>query len=145
MSSLQLMIVENEEDLYFVDSINDMKWNTKFTQFELLIKWEEYKQRTWKSYTTIKKNASILIKKFHEDHSSQSVLTEWIKEENWQLLSDTWFTKQITNTWFMKTERVWSIVDHEQYMNMNMNLILITVKITSEIMTWNMRFLKSLM
>ena len=42
VSSSQLMIVENEENSYFVNSIDDMKWNTKFTQFELLIKWEEY-------------------------------------------------------------------------------------------------------
>ena len=40
-----------------------------------------------------KKNASILIKKFHENHSSQSVSIEWIKEENQQLFSDTWFMK----------------------------------------------------
>ena len=46
VSSSQLMIVENEEDSYFVDLIDDMKWNMKFTQFELLIKWEKYKQRT---------------------------------------------------------------------------------------------------
>ena len=49
------MIVENEEDSYFVDSINDMKWNMKFTQFELLIKWEKYEQKTWESYMIIKK------------------------------------------------------------------------------------------
>ena len=41
--SSQLTIVENEEDSYFVDSIDDMKWNIKFTWFKLLIKWEEYK------------------------------------------------------------------------------------------------------
>ncbi len=36
--SSQLIIIENEEDLYFVNSIDDMKWNMKFAQFELLIK-----------------------------------------------------------------------------------------------------------
>ena len=61
----------------------------------------------------IKKNASKLIKKFHEDHFSWSVLTEWIKKENWWLLFNTWFMKWITNTWFIKTERTWSIVEHE--------------------------------
>ena len=89
----QLTIIENEKNLYFIDSIDDMKWNIKSAQFELLIKWEEYKQRTWESYMTIKKNASILIKKFHENHSSQSASAEWIKEENWWLFSDTQFTK----------------------------------------------------
>ena len=82
MSSSQLMIVENKKDLYFVNSIDDMKWNMKSVQFELLIKWKEYEQKTWESYTMIKKNASVLIKKFHQNHSSQSVLTEWVKEEN---------------------------------------------------------------
>ena len=79
---MQFIIVENEKNSYFVDLIDDMKWNMKFTQFELLIKWEEYEQRTWKSYTIIKKDTSILIKEFHEDHSSWSASAEWIKEEN---------------------------------------------------------------
>ena len=95
------MIVENEEDLYFVDSIDNMKWNMKFTWFELLIKWKKYEQKTWKSYIIIKKNTSALIKKFHQNHSSQSVSAEWIKEENWWLLSDT----QITKTQIMKIIR----------------------------------------
>ena len=69
VSSSQFIIIENEESSYFVDSIDNMKWNTKFTWFELLIKWEEYEQRTWKSYTTIKKNTFVLIKKFHQDYS----------------------------------------------------------------------------
>ena len=98
----QFIIVENEENLYFVDLIDNMKWNTKFTQFELLIKWKKYEQRTWKSYTTIKKDTSALIKEFHQDHSSQSASTEWVKEENQQLLSDTWIMK-----WITKTERSW--------------------------------------
>ena len=29
-----------------------------------------------------KKNASTLVKEFHEDHLSQSVLTKWTKNEN---------------------------------------------------------------
>ena len=140
---LQLTIVENEKDSYFVDLIDNMKWNMKSVQFELLIKWKEYEQKTWKSYTMIKKNASILIKKFHEDHSSWSVSTEWIKEENWWLLSDTWFTKQITNTWFTKIERAWSIVAHEQRMNMNTNLILIMIKNHMTKHDTNMKILKS--
>ena len=65
-----------------------MKWNMKSAQFELLIKWEKYEQKTWKSYITIK-NALILIKKFHQNHFSQFVLIKWIKEENWQLFSNT--------------------------------------------------------
>ena len=79
---LQLTIIENEEGPYFVDLIDDMKWNTQSAQFELLIKWEGYEQRTWKSYTMIKKDVSEELKKFHENHLSWSVLTEWIKEEN---------------------------------------------------------------
>ncbi len=102
VSSSQLMIIENEEGLYFVNLINDMKWNTKSAWFELLIKWEEYERRTWELYTIIKKDASALIKEFHQDHSSQPALTEWIKEENWWLSSDIWIIKQIT-----KTERSW--------------------------------------
>ena len=76
------MIIENEESLYFVNLINDMKWNMKFAWFKLLIKWEEYEQRTWKLYMMIKKDALILIKKFYQDHSLWSALTEWVKEEN---------------------------------------------------------------
>jgi len=83
------MIIENEEDSYFIDSINNMKWNTKSAWFELLIKWEEYERRTWELYTTIKKDTSALIKEFHQDHSLQPASTEWVKEENWWLLSDT--------------------------------------------------------
>ena len=136
------MIVENEESSYFVDLIDNMKWNMKFAWFELLIKWEEYKQRTWESYTMIKKDTSILIKEFHEDHSSQSVSAEWIKEENWWLSLDTQFTKQIMNTQFMKTERAWSIIAHEQHMNMNMNLILIMIKNHIIKYNTNMKILK---
>ena len=88
--SSQSIIVENKEDSYFVDSIDDMKWNMQFTQFKLLIKWEEYEQRTWESYMMIKKDASEELKEFHENHFSWSVLTEWIKEENKWLSSDTW-------------------------------------------------------
>ena len=42
VSSSQFTIVESEEDLYFVNLINNMKWNTKSAWFELLIKWEKY-------------------------------------------------------------------------------------------------------
>ena len=61
--SLQLMIVENEENSYFIDSINNMKWNMKFTWFELLIKWEEYEQKTWNR--KIKKNLILIMVKNH--------------------------------------------------------------------------------
>ena len=101
VSLSQSTIVENKEGLYFVDSINDMKWNTQSAQFKLLIKWEEYEQRTWKSYTMIKKDASEELKEFHEDHFLQSVPAEWIKEENKQLSSDT----QNMNTWNTWTQR----------------------------------------
>ena len=77
------MTVESEEDSYFVDLIDDMKWNMKSAWFELLIKWEKYEWRTCESYTTIKKNTLILIKEFHENYFSQSASIEWIKEENW--------------------------------------------------------------
>ncbi len=76
------MIVENKEDSYFINLINDMKWNMKFTQFELLIKWEEYEQKIWESYIIIKKDTSALIKKFYQDHSSWSVSIKWVKDEN---------------------------------------------------------------
>ena len=79
---LQLMIIENKQDSYFINSIDNMKWNTKFTQFELLIKWEKYEQQTWKSYIMIKKNISELVKKFHKNYFLQFVLTEWVKNEN---------------------------------------------------------------
>ena len=42
VSLSQFMIIENEENSYFIDLIDDMKWNMKFTQFEFLIKWEKY-------------------------------------------------------------------------------------------------------
>ena len=117
------MIVENEEDSYFVDLIDDMKWNMKFTWFELLIKWEEYEQRTWESYIMIKKNASILIKEFHEDHFLQSALTEWIKEENWWLLF--WYTIHKMNHEHtihknrksMKHCWSWTTYEHEHELN----------------------------
>ena len=67
--SSQFIIIENEEDLYFVDLIDDMKWNMKSVQFELLIKWEEYEQKTWESYIIIKKDTLALIKKIHQDYS----------------------------------------------------------------------------
>ena len=68
MSESSFVTVESEENLYFVDLIDNMRWWIQKAQFELLIKWEKYKQRTWKLYMTIKKNTSILIKKFHENH-----------------------------------------------------------------------------
>ena len=70
MSELLFVTVESEKNSYFVNLIDNMRWWTQEAQFELLIKWEEYKQKTWKLYTTIKKNTSILIKEFHEDHFS---------------------------------------------------------------------------
>ena len=86
---LQSTIVENKEGLYFVDLIDDMKWNAQSTQFELLIKWEGYEQRTWEPYTMIKKDAPEGLKEFHEDHSSQPAPASWIKEGNKQLPPDT--------------------------------------------------------
>ena len=82
------MIVENEKDSYFVNLINNIKWNMKFAWFEFLIKWEEYEWRIWELYMIIKKDISILIKEFHENHSSWFVLIEWIKKKQW-LFSDT--------------------------------------------------------
>ena len=43
----------------------------------------------------IKKNASELVKEFHKDHSLWSVLTEWIKNKNKQLLLNTQNIKNI--------------------------------------------------
>ena len=50
MLSSQFMIIDNKEDLYFVDLIDNMKWNMKFVWFKLLIKWEKYEQKTYKCY-----------------------------------------------------------------------------------------------
>ncbi len=74
VSESSSVTVKSEEDLYFIDSINNMRWWTQETWFELLIKWEEYEWRTWESYIIIKKNILILVKEFHEDYLSQSVL-----------------------------------------------------------------------
>ena len=38
VSELSFMTVESEEDSYFVDSINDMRWQIQEAWFELLIK-----------------------------------------------------------------------------------------------------------
>ena len=76
----QSTIIKNKEDLYFVNLIDDMKWNTQSAQFKLFIKWEEYKQRTWESYMSIKKNASEQLKEFHKNHFSWLISAEWIKK-----------------------------------------------------------------
>ena len=70
----QPMIVKNEEP-YFVDSIDDMKWDGQSKEFKLLIKWEDYKQQTWKLYMMIKKDAPELVKEFHRDHPTRPVPT----------------------------------------------------------------------
>ena len=46
------------------DSIDDMKWWIQEVQFELLIKWEKYEQKTWELYTTIKKMHQFWWKNF---------------------------------------------------------------------------------
>ena len=55
MFESSFVIIESEEDSYFVDSIDNMRWQIQEAWFELLIKWEEYEQRTWKLYIIIKK------------------------------------------------------------------------------------------
>ena len=117
------VIVKNEDDLYFVDSIDDMKWQTQKSQFKLLIKWEEYEQRIWESYTIIKKNASVLVKEFHEDHSSQPASVKWIKDKNQQLFSDTWITTQNM------------IQPTEDRTDMNKSKIMTLTKVRTQ--TWN--------
>ena len=97
----QSTIIENKKNSYFVDLINDMKWNVQFTQFELLIKWKKYEQRTWESYMMIKKDVFKKLKEFHENHFLWSASAEWIKEKNKQLSSDT----QNMNTWITWTWR----------------------------------------
>ena len=84
----QPMIVKNE-GLYFVDSIDDMKWNGQKKQFKLLIKWKGYEQQTWKLYMMIKTDAPELVKEFHEDHSTQPVSMKWTWNENKRLPPDT--------------------------------------------------------
>ena len=64
VSELLFVIVESEKNLYFVDSIDDMKWWIQEVQFELLIKWEKYEQKTWELYTTIKKMHQFWWKNF---------------------------------------------------------------------------------
>ena len=93
MSESLSVTVESEENLYFIDLIDDMKWWIQEAWFELLIKWEEYEQKTWKLYTTIKKNTLILMKEFHEDHLSWFVSTKWAKNRNRWSFSD----KQTSN------------------------------------------------
>ena len=120
---LLFMIVENEEGPYFVDSIDDMKWNMKSAWFELLIKWEGYKQQTWEFYTQIKTDTSILMKEFHEDHPSWSAPAEWVQDDNKRLSLDTW-------TWTMKAG------------NENMNVNKITPQYMTRI-TQNWKFWES--
>ena len=83
MSESLSVIVKSEEDSYFVDLINNIKWQIQEAWFELLIKWEEYEWKIWESYIIIKKDAFVLIKEFHQDHFSWSVSIEWVKEKNW--------------------------------------------------------------
>ena len=121
------MIIENEEDLYFINLINNMKWNMKFTQFELLIKWEKYEQQTWELYTIIKKNVFELMKEFHKDHSSWFVSVEWVKNENKWLLSNTWSTRSVIVQEQQKNTAwsTWNLVVQEQQKN------------TAQIIIWN--------
>ena len=67
VSLLQFIIVKNKKDSYFINLIDNMKWNMKFVQFKLLIKWEKYEQKTWKSYMIIKKHTD-----FDKKNSSKS-------------------------------------------------------------------------
>ena len=67
-------------------------------KYEVHMIWtSDQMRRIWKkNMKTVhdnKKNASALIKKFHQDYSSQSVLIEWVKKENQQLLSKTQIMK----------------------------------------------------
>jgi transposase InsO family protein len=93
------MIVKNEGGPYFVDSIDDMRWNAQSKRFELLIKWEGYETRTWELYDGTKTDAPILVKEFHEDHPSRPIPTKWIRHENKRLPPDSRKLKNLnTNT-----------------------------------------------
>ena len=87
------MVIENREGPYFVDSIDDMKWNTRSARFELLIKWEGYEQRTWEPYLTIRKDAPELVKEFHADHPSRPAPAGWVKDGSRRLPPATRTTK----------------------------------------------------
>jgi len=83
------VIIENEEGPYFVDSIDDMKWNTRSTRFELLIKWEGYETRTWEPYDQIKADAPKLVKEFHHDHPTRPPPAKWQRQDNKRIPPDT--------------------------------------------------------
>ena len=104
-----------------------MRWQTQEAWFELLIKWKEYEQKTWESYMTIKKNVSILIKKFHEDYFLWSALIKWAKNRNKWLF----FNKQTSNSTRIKknmklTEIITSILIEMQIQSLIWNIISIT-------------------
>jgi len=40
------IIINNGNNSYFINLINNMQWKTQFKQFKLLIKWEGYKTQT---------------------------------------------------------------------------------------------------
>jgi len=122
VSELLLVTVESEEDLYFVNLIDDMRWWIQEAWFELLIKWKEYEWRTWESYTTIKKDALTMKKEFHEDHVSWSVSMKWTKNENRWLLSDKWTSN------FMRVKKNMKLTEI-------VTLTLIKIQIWS--LTWN--------
>jgi transposase InsO family protein len=82
------VIIENEEGPYFVDSIDDMKWNTRSTRFELLIKWEGYETRTWEPYNQIKADAPDLVKEFHEEHLTRPLPAKWQRQDNKRIPPD---------------------------------------------------------
>jgi hypothetical protein len=97
--------VENDEGPYFIDSIDDMRWNGMKRQFELLIKWEGYETRTWEPYDTIKTDAPEGVKEFHEDHPSRPAPAGWVKDGNKRLPPDTRTMKQTATTRTMKAAK----------------------------------------
>jgi len=99
------MYVENDQGPYFIDSIDNMRWNEIQKQFELLIKWEDYEKQTWESYDMIKTNTPKSVKEFHKDHLARPAPARWTQDGNKRSSSNTWITNSITQT--LQTQRTW--------------------------------------
>ena len=99
------MYIENNQSLYFINSIDNMRWNEIQKQFELLIKWEDYEKQTWESYNMIKTNTLESVKEFHKDHPAWPASARWTWDDNKRSSPNTWITNLIT--WILQTQRTW--------------------------------------
>ena len=133
MSKSLFVIVENEENSYFVDLIDDMRWWIQEAQFELLIKWKKYEWKTWKLYMIIKKHFN-----FDKKISWKLFFTicfSWMNKKKLIiafLIYNSWNESQIHNSWKQKK--------HETLLFMN-NIWIWTWTwfwSWSKIISWNM-------